>query len=136
MFDRILQIIDKCSNEKFPKQVVDDALMIYFKKGRAASEQFLINTKNFSPVQATELVSSVENENNRINKQALLINSIGLSASSILLIFAVIMNGYFSMIVYSALAILWGMILRKSVRRYINAKKKARETAADSTLQT
>jgi hypothetical protein len=135
MFDRILQIIDKCSSETFPKQLVDDALMVYFDKGTLPAEQFLITTKNLSPAQATELVSSIEKENNRLNKQALLINSIGFSAAFILLVFALIMNGYFSMIVYGTVAIAWGLALRKSVNRYRNAKKKARETERERGLQ-
>jgi len=124
MFDRILQIIDKCSNEKFPKQLVDDALMVYFEKGRTASEQFLVATKNLSSPQATELVSSIEKENQRLNIQALLINSIFFVLMLILLFFALMGYGYFFIAVYGSGAILWGMAWKRAFARYIKGRRK------------
>ena len=117
MFDRILTIINNCTTENFDRQTVDHALSIYFGQGPLKSERFLIDTKNYSREQAIELVSSIEKENNRLNKQAVLINTIFLLLTLTCFIGSLLSYSYFFVFMFGLATVLWMIAWIKSFYR-------------------
>ena len=121
MFDRFLQIIDKCSSEEFERKTVDETVEIYFRKGASEAEKYLTSSKKLSPHKASELISSIERENDYLNKQSIWINGFFLS----IMIVAIIGTApfYLLSIFFGGVAALWLMALIKSIARYLRSKK-------------
>ena len=122
MFDRFLQIIDKCSSEKFERKTVDETVEIYFGKGASEAEKYLISTKKWPSEQAVELVRRIEKETDYVNRQAWLINGIFSFLVIGLLILSIVSGFYIGAIILGAPAIACIMALRKSVVRYFRSK--------------
>ena len=119
MFDRILTIINRCTTEKFDKETVDQTLSVYFSQNAKAAETFLMQTKNFTNGDASQLVLCIEKENNRLNKQAFLINSIFLLLTFFCLIGAIWSNSWISVAMFGSATILWMIAWLRSIRRLV-----------------
>ena len=119
MFDRILTIINKCTSEKFDKETVDETLSVYFKQNSKAAETFLLQTKNFTQADASQLIICIEKENHRLNKQAFLINSIFLSLSLFVLLASIMSYSWIFVFFIGIVTILWLIAWLRSIRRLI-----------------
>ena len=123
MFDRILTIINHCTSEKFDKETVDQALTIYFKENSKAAETFLLQTKKYSLTDASQLIICIEKENNRLNRQAILLNSIFLILSLVCLIGSIWSYAYFMVFILGLFTLGWTITWVKSIRRLMNSVK-------------
>ena len=123
MFDRILTIINSCTTEKFDKETVDQTLGVYFSKNAKAAETFLLQTKNFTHADASQLIICIEKENNRLNKQAFLINSIFLLLAFICLIGSIWSYSCIAASFFGTITILWATAWFRSVFRMIRSLK-------------
>ena len=123
MFDRIITIINHCTTEKFDKETVDQALTIYFSQKAKAAETFLIQTKKYSLTDASQLIICIEKENNRLNQQAFLINSIFLLLTLICLIGSIWSYSYFMVFIFGLFTLGWTIAWVRSIRRIINSVK-------------
>ena len=121
MFDRFLQIIDKCSSEKFERKTVDETVEIYFRKNASEAEKYLTSTKKWPAEQAVELVRRIEKENNYLNRQALLINGIFSFLVTGLFTLSIVSGFYVSAIILGIPAIAWVLALKKSIVRYLHS---------------
>ncbi|MGZ8537751.1 MAG: hypothetical protein ACXWV9_05765 [Flavisolibacter sp.] len=119
MFDRILTIINHCTSEKFDKETVDQTQAIYFSQNSKAAETFLLQTKKYSSQDASQLIICIEKENNRLYKQAILINSIFLFLTLICLIGSIWSYSYFFVFIFGIATILWMIKWVRSILRLI-----------------
>lgn len=119
MFDRIISIINHCTSEKFDKETVDQALAIYLREDSKAAETFLLQTKNYSSEDASQLIICIEKENNRLYKQAILINSIFLFLTLFCLIGSIWSYSYFFVYIFGIATTLWIIKWLRSILRLI-----------------
>ena len=119
MFDRILTIINHCTSEKFDKETVDQTLAVYFAQNSKAAETFLLQTKKYTPEEASQLIICIEQENNRLYKQAILINSIFLLLTLVCLIGSIWSYSYFFVFIFGVATILWAIKWLRSILRLI-----------------
>ena len=125
MFDRILQIINKCSSGTFDRNTVDEAVTLYFKKGSAAVETYLAEAKQLPAARRSELILSIEEENNRLNRLAVLINSIFFLMMLIIFILSIAFKFYINIVIFGSASLLWMLALARALSRLRRAKKNA-----------
>ena len=74
--DRILEIINKLSSDKYNKQLVEDAVTFLESHSSIAAIDYLVKNKDLDANDATNLVFAINKEWIVINKQSILLYAI------------------------------------------------------------
>jgi len=117
MFDRILQLINTAAAEGVDRQLADDTVTLYLKKGASATEQFLVQEKALPQDQATALLLRIDRENNRLNRQALFINLLFIGGGLLGVLSGFLVASYFFILMGVVITAIAARNLPKNIRR-------------------